>query len=176
MKCTLCRVNEATQYAEAEAGIEWGGMPICDECARGWKGDVHPLASRYSPSQLAARRRKMVNRLAVGQNIYLICGPYIALGKVVEVTPSGAAVLIVGGGGNGIHNEEVSHFDNNGKGLDAFIYEGDAPWELDEMPFPERTAELLRTWVKEDALLAQKGLPLPPPSDFAQKVMHAAGL
>ena len=95
--------------------------------------------------------------LVVGQDVYLISGVYLNEGKVVKVTPSGVIVKLARAQGP-INEPTLIRFDTNGKAYDSSdIYNGNmwggsdpripgthecGPWELDDIPFAERTARL----------------------------------
>ena len=103
---------------------------------RGWRGSIN------------------TNSLLIGQDVYMFSsGIYLNRGKVVAVTPSGAEVRAQDG--------TLMQFDANGRETDAgrrdrlgFGPSPDSrfhtalwnsapefqPWELDDMPFAERTA------------------------------------
>jgi len=75
----------------------------------------------------------------VDQEVYMLSGPYIIKGVVVKVDPSVVYVrelpwLCRLGG-------ELYRFNTEGKGLDEGKDEFGV-WELDDMPFAERTALL----------------------------------
>ncbi len=95
--------------------------------------------------------------LVVGQDVYMISGCYIKQGKVVKVTPSGVVVqLALAEGPIRPEGNELIRFDTDGKACDSSdIYKGNlwggsdpripgthecGPWELDDIPFAERTA------------------------------------
>ena len=70
-------------------------------------------------------------KLVVGQDVYLLSGVYCTKGKVVKVTPSGVEV----------HDAiELFGFDIYGEGCDGHKTHECGPWEIDDMPFAERTA------------------------------------
>jgi hypothetical protein len=69
--------------------------------------------------------------LVVGQDVYMLSGCYLCWGEVVKVTPSGVEVQTSKG--------ELLRFDSDGKGLNEGTYEN-GRWELDDIPFAERTA------------------------------------
>src|SRR5258705_1195217 len=91
--------------------------------------------------------------LVVGQDVYMFSGCYVNKGKVVKVTRSGADVQTDNG---------LVHFDNNGRSyvtelpsdydpsahpMSPWRWDGNGtfecgPWELDDIPFAERTALL----------------------------------
>lgn len=95
--------------------------------------------------------------LVVGQDVYMFSGVYGNTGKVVKVTPLGVDVQTA---------DEVLHFDTNGRSyvtelqpsydptahpLSPWRWDGNGtyecgPWELDDMPFAERTALLEQRW------------------------------
>jgi hypothetical protein len=91
-------------------------------------------------------------KLVIGQDVYMIAGPYICLGKVVEVMLSGTVVRTEVQS-NITRPGELLRFDQNGKQCDnngrAYdIWANDVgtheagPWRLDDIPFAERTALL----------------------------------
>jgi hypothetical protein len=101
--------------------------------------------------------------LVVGQDVYMFSGCYGNKGKVVKVTPSGADVQTGVMQDNGTWNaHELLHFDNNGRSyvtelpssydsaahpLSPWGWNGNGtyecgPWELDDVPFADRTALL----------------------------------
>jgi hypothetical protein len=105
--------------------------------------------------------------LVVGQDLYMFSGCYVNKGKVVKVTRSGADVQTGVMQNDGTWNaHELLHFDNNGRSyvtelpssydstahpLSPWGWNGNGtyecgPWELDDIPFAERTALLDRTW------------------------------
>lgn len=86
--------------------------------------------------------------LVVGQEVYMLGGVYINMGKVVEVRSSGVDVLIfkLPWEMRVVDEKMLVRFDNNGKeysrsyeklGFPEWVPEG---WELDDIPFAERTA------------------------------------
>jgi len=82
-----------------------------------------------------------VENIVVGEEVYMLSGPYIIKGTVVKVDPSVIYVrelpwLCRLGG-------EIYRFNTEGKGLDKGKDEFGF-WELDDMPFAERTALLQR--------------------------------
>src|SRR5260370_37066198 len=101
--------------------------------------------------------------LVVGQDVFMESGCYGCYGRVVKVTPSGVDVQTpeIVGGLPSIH-AELLHFDNNGRSyvtelpssydstahpLSPWGWNGNGtfecgPWELDDIPFAERTALL----------------------------------
>jgi hypothetical protein len=101
--------------------------------------------------------------LVVGQEVYMFSGCYTQTGWVVKVTPSGVDVQTGVMQNDGTWNShEVVHFDNNGRSyvtelpssydskahpLSPWGWDGNGtyecgPWELDDIPFAERTALL----------------------------------
>lgn len=97
------------------------------------------------------------NTLVVGQHVYMISGCYMKQGKVLKAMPSGVVVqLAIFEGPITPEGPELIRFDTNGKACDSSdIYKGNlwggsdpripgthecGPWELDEIPFAERTA------------------------------------
>jgi hypothetical protein len=95
--------------------------------------------------------------LVVGQEVYMLSDGdnLICNGKVIEVTPSGVEVRTVDHTTpSGVHLRkqfEILHFDSDGTESEypypsrmgvPFGYEH-GPWHIDDMPFAERTAELL---------------------------------
>jgi hypothetical protein len=93
--------------------------------------------------------------LVVGQDVYMFSGSYGNKGNVVEVTSSGVIVKLARAQGP-INEPTLIRFDTNGKACDSSdIYNGNmwggsdpripgthecGPWELDDIPFAERTA------------------------------------
>jgi hypothetical protein len=86
--------------------------------------------------------------LVVGQDVYMLGGVYMNMGKVVKVTPSGVDVLVfkLPWKMRVVDEQMLIRFDNDGKecsrsyeklGFPEWVPEG---WELDDMPFAERTA------------------------------------
>ncbi len=95
-----------------------------------------------------------IKSLVVGQEVYMFSGVYMNTGKVVKVTPSGVDVQT---------DRELVRFDKDGNETDVgrrdrlgfgpspeskfhtvlwqFAPEF-APWQLDDIPFAERTASL----------------------------------
>ena len=66
--------------------------------------------------------------LTVGQEVYIINGPYGYKGKVVKVTPSGVDVL-----SDGILGAGLFRFDNEGNGCDGRHTYECGPWHLESM-------------------------------------------
>jgi len=81
-------------------------------------------------------------KLVVGQNVYMLCSDGVCMlkGHVVKITPEGVDVQFgaeqVGGALNAY---EMKHFDKDGKERGERTYDF-YHYELDDMPFAERTA------------------------------------
>jgi hypothetical protein len=108
--------------------------------------------------------------LVVGQDVYMFSGCYVNRGKVVTVTPSGVIVqLALAEGPVRPEGPELIRFDANGKACDSRdVYKGNmewdgipgtyecGPWELDDIPFAERTTLLERTWADWKAAIERQ--------------------
>jgi hypothetical protein len=75
--------------------------------------------------------------LVVGQDVYMFSGFYGQTGEVVKVTPWSVEVQV---GPPMQPADELFRFDSDGKGCDGKGTYECGPWELDDIPFAERTA------------------------------------
>lgn len=119
----------------------WYTAPECGP----WQLDDMPFEERKAKIKHHQQLSKIMKTLAVGQEVWMTCGPYMKgecfmKGKVVQNTPTGVEVL------------ELPWGDREGGELWCFCLDGTQAgvnhrpefghWRLDDMPFEERTLGL----------------------------------